>query len=193
MPYWVKVWEDILDDRWYHKQNDKTKAFIFESIILAGRGDRTGRLPCEEDIAFVTRRDINEVKKLCNYLSQSRKEDEVDKPGFLTREDGRWVVTNYAKRQAPVDAATRQREHRRRKYAERSQDVTDDNKDVTTGDVERKKDKIEKERKIEKTAYAAKVKTEYKAVLKKMARKEPLTKNDLYWTKEHKNIFGDPK
>jgi phage terminase Nu1 subunit (DNA packaging protein) len=102
--YWEKLWHDIIHDIKLGPLPDELKWRFVQLIILAGMNGDDGRLPDLSDMAWELR--LSEEKLRSDLPTLARRElVELDA-------DGRWLVTNYAKRQAAMDANERQRRHR---------------------------------------------------------------------------------
>lgn len=102
--YWEKLWHDILDDNKLGPLPGELKWRFVQLIILAGQTGEDGRLPDVPDMAWRLRLTEDQLRSDLPTLAR-RELIELDA-------DGRWFVTNYAKRQAAMDANERQRRHR---------------------------------------------------------------------------------
>ena len=88
------------------KLTDRLFRRTIELILIAGRHGEEGYLPPLDAIAWVLRCDQEQLETEMFNLAQY---------GILSQTDGRWTVTNYAKRQAPIDGNIRTQEWRKRK------------------------------------------------------------------------------
>lgn len=99
--YWIKLYQEILDDRKMCQLSDHLYRRCIELFLLAGdQDDSSGVLPPIEDIAWRLR--TNEEQLLADL-------QELAKTGIISNQNGAWVVTNFAKRQAPVEPDERMR------------------------------------------------------------------------------------
>lgn len=102
--YWEKLWHDIIDDIKLGPLPGELKWRFVQLIILAGQQGDDGRLPDVPDMAFRLR--LTEEQLRSDLPTLARRElVELDA-------DGRWLVSNYVKRQAAMDANERVRRHR---------------------------------------------------------------------------------
>ena len=95
MGYWLKLYTDILDDPKYFKLSKEARLGMYELLLVAKKienGELTGQLPCIEDIAFYTRRPVEEWQKVM---------PELVSVGIITDETIP-TITNYAKRQDTI-------------------------------------------------------------------------------------------
>lgn len=130
--YWIKLYHEILNDYKMHRLPDNLWRRTIELFLLAGDYDKEGQLPTADEIAFRLRIDPEEF---------SKEVVELIKVGILSDFGNGLIVTNFAKRQAPVSAAERKRYQRQR---DASQSQTS-HEPVTKGDI----DKIRREKKEE--------------------------------------------
>jgi hypothetical protein len=105
-----------------------------ELFRVAGETGDSGSLPALQDLAWRLRLTAEELKQDLDQLAEL---------GILECNDNHWHVTNFAKRQAPVPDAERQRQSRKRKHKAHyygDDDVTKHDTPVTDGDTIRKVD-----------------------------------------------------
>lgn len=118
--YWIKLYHEILDDPKMGRLEDRLYRRTIELFLLAGELDQDGYLPTVRDIAWRLR--IDEEQLETEMI-------ELQKVGILSVQGGRWLVTKFAERQAPMEKAEymrRLREERQREqyYQPRYQPVT---------------------------------------------------------------------
>jgi hypothetical protein len=117
--YWIKLYHEILDDPKMGRLPDRTWRRVIELFLLAGDYDEEGRLPAITDIAWRLRIDEVELLDDMELLKQV---------GIVHQDNGYWIVTKFAERQAPVDAAERarrfrDRERKRRYYSDNASET----------------------------------------------------------------------
>ena len=116
--YWLKLWFDILRDPKMGTLPDRLWRRTVELFLLAGQEGEDGWLPDIETMAWILKLS---PKALQNDLSKIAatgiiKEVELDK----------WIVTNFKKRNEPVDPAKRMKDLRQReRYDNSDEDVTE--------------------------------------------------------------------
>ena len=115
--YWVKMYVEILEDAKMGKLSDRLFRRTIELILIAGRHGEDGYLPPLDAIAWTLRCDAEQLETEMFNLAQH---------GILSQTDGRWAVTNYAKRQAPVSGNVRTQEWRKKKLKEQMSQDGDD-------------------------------------------------------------------
>lgn len=105
--YWIKLYHEILSDPKMGRLPDNLWRRTIELFLMAGEEDNQGQLPCTGDIAWRLRQPEETLEADLNRLESL---------GILTKnEDGTWLVTNFAKRQAPTETIDRVRQFRERK------------------------------------------------------------------------------
>lgn len=133
--YWIKLYHEILDDPKMGVLSDRLFRRTIEVFLLAGAEDEEGFLPSLNDMAWHLRQDPEMLETDLVELS---------KCGIISNVDGRWFVTKFAKRQAPVSDAERMRRYRERKqlqqyYEPVTRSVTKRNVDTDT-DIDTEKE-----------------------------------------------------
>ena len=118
--YWIKLWIEILSDDEMGVLPDNVWRRAVECFLMAGKIDAGGRLPPLRRMARITYRTVEDLEKELEHLINV---------GIIGKDDDGYFVVNFAKRQAPVSAARRVREHRRRqdvtkRYTGRNETVT---------------------------------------------------------------------
>lgn len=144
--YWAKLWIEMIDDRKTATLPDSSWRRFIECILLAKELDEDGFLPSIPDMAFRLRVNADALDDDLTRLALA---------GLLERrDDDRWFVTNFSKRQARVSGAervARHREAKRRKNEPESDDVTPvkqvSNDSVTNRYTEKRREEKEKEEK----------------------------------------------
>lgn len=116
--YWMKLWFDILRDPKMGMLPDRLWRRVIELFLLAGQRGEEGLLPDVPEIAWQLNRS---AQSITNDLEKIRKTGIVDING-----NGVWYVTNFKKRNAPVDSAKRIKDFRQReRYEKGNVDVTE--------------------------------------------------------------------
>ena len=104
--YWIKLYHEILDDPKMGRLPDRLWRRTIEIFLLAGDLDCDGALPTVADMAWRLRADPADLEADLIELATV---------GIVTRQDdGQWIVTQFAERQAPVSAAERGQRFRER-------------------------------------------------------------------------------
>ena len=116
--YWMKLWFDILRDPKMGMLPDRLWRRVIELFLIAGQKGEDGLLPTPAEIAW----QLNKSEKsIITDLENIRKTGIVD-----INVDGVWYVTNFKKRNAPVDSAKRIKDFRQReRYEKGNADVTE--------------------------------------------------------------------
>jgi len=114
----MKLWFDILRDPKMGMLPDRLWRRVIELFLLAGQQGEEGLLPNTSEIAW----QLNKPEKaIITDLENIRKTGIVD-----INVDGVWYVTNFKKRNAPVDSAKRIKDFRQReRYEKGNEDVTE--------------------------------------------------------------------
>lgn len=116
--YWMKLWFDILRDPKMGMLPDRLWRRVIELFLIAGQRGEEGLLPDVPEIAWQLNRS---AQSITNDLEKIRKTGIVD-----INVDGVWYVTNFKKRNAPVDSAKRIKDFRQReRYEKGNVDVTE--------------------------------------------------------------------
>lgn len=103
--YWLKLYHEILHDPKMGRLPDNIWRRAIELFLMAGELDDQGRLPCTGDIAWILKLTEEALEADMNRL---------EAVGILTKNDEGWLVTNFAKRQAPTETVDRVRQFRKR-------------------------------------------------------------------------------
>lgn len=104
--YWIKLYHEILDDPKMGRLSDRSFRRTIQLFLLAGEFDDDGYLPDLNDIAWRLRCDPEELETEMIELQNLK---------ILSKIDGRWFVTKFQDRQAPVSGAERVARYRERK------------------------------------------------------------------------------
>lgn len=108
--YWIKLYHEMLDDPKMGRLSDSAYRRCIELFLMAGRdGNDDGTLPDFDDIAWKLR-----------VSNEQLQQDlaELETAGIISIVDGSPFVTNFAKRQARISAADKQKAYRERKRLE---------------------------------------------------------------------------
>lgn len=103
--YWIKLYHEVLDDPKMGRLPDHVWRRVIELFLLAGEYDKDGELPPLGDMVWKLR---TTEEQLTADL------DVIIVTGIVTFRDNMYHVSNFAKRQAAVNPAERQRRHRER-------------------------------------------------------------------------------
>ena len=117
--YWIKLYHEILDDHKMGMLPDHLYRRVIEIFLLAGEKNEKGLLPTIEAMSWRLRTTPEELEKDLTELAEKN---------IVNKQNGNWMVTKFAERQAPMDKA----EYMRRK---REQDKRDEyyGSEVTKG------------------------------------------------------------
>ena len=96
--YWVKLYHEILDDPKMGRLSDRLYRRVIELFLVAGEYQKEGLLPKPSDVAW--RLHINEHELLSDL------QDLADL-GIVHLDNGKWIVTKFAERQAPMTSTER--------------------------------------------------------------------------------------
>jgi hypothetical protein len=123
--YWIKLYHEVLDDPKMGRLSDSAYRRCIELFLMAGRdGNDDGSLPDFDDIAWKLR--------VSNDQLQSDLA-ELEAAGIVSFVDGNPFVTNFAKRQARISNADKQKAYRERKRLEElEENYTDDTESLPT-------------------------------------------------------------
>lgn len=111
--YWIKLYHEILDDLKMGALPADLWRFTVELFLLAGELDCNGTLPNVTKIAWRLRYSVTQVETWLNELST-----ETD---IITKTEGGWIVTNFAKRQAASEVNERVKQFRERQKKQKEQ------------------------------------------------------------------------
>lgn len=134
--YWIKLYHEIIDDPKMGRLPDRTWRRTIEFFLLAGDRDDGGTLPAPTDIAWRLR--IPEAELMEDLRA-------LEAIGIMHQEDGIWIVTKFADRQAPVPASERGSRYRERQrkqeyYDEQTDDERDANESFADTDTDAEPD-----------------------------------------------------
>ncbi len=143
--YWAKMWIEMLDDRKTATLPDSSWRRFVECILLAKELDADGYLPALPDMAFRLRVDATALDDDMTRLALA---------GLVERrENDRWYVTNFSKRQAKVSGAervARHREAKRKANPTEAENVTEVKRDSNVAVTNRYTEKRREEKETEK-------------------------------------------
>jgi hypothetical protein len=103
--YWLKLYYDMLDDSKIGKLRPALRWRFIETLLVAGECDDEGNIPAIDDYAWRVRSDPETIETDFVSLADA---------GLLSQNGGKWLVTNFAKRQAPIGSTERWRQWRDR-------------------------------------------------------------------------------
>jgi len=107
--YWIKLYHEILDDPKMGTMDDHLYRRTIEMMLLAGDAQLDGLLPNVTDMSWRLRTTPEEIVTVLEQL---------EKLEIVHRAGDDWILTNFAERQAKMDAADRMRRMRDRKRKE---------------------------------------------------------------------------
>jgi DnaD/phage-associated family protein len=133
--YWIKLYHEMLHDPKMGKMSDHLYRRTIELFLMAGEEAKDGQLPSLDNMAWIFRVDPDELETDLF---------ELQKVGILSSMNGEWYVTNFVKRQEPMDKSEymqrKREENKREKYYQ----------PVTNGNTEPDKIRIEVDTESEK-------------------------------------------
>jgi hypothetical protein len=103
--YWLKLYHEMLDDPKIGQLRAALRWRFIECLLVAGECDEGGYLPDVQQYAWRVRADAETVETDFVTLADA---------GLLSQDNGQWLVTQFAERQAPVSGAERVARHRER-------------------------------------------------------------------------------
>ena len=104
--YWIKLYHEILRDPKMGLLDDHTWRRSIELFLIAGERNEEGRLPSTSDTAWMLRTSEQDLQESLEKLTEL---------GIAQQDEAGWLISNFAKRQAPLSAAERMRLYRKRK------------------------------------------------------------------------------
>lgn len=129
----MKLWFDILRDPKMGMLPDRQWRRVIELFLIAGQDGEDGLLPDISEIAWRLNRS---TKTIITDLENIKKTGIVDQLA-----DGRWIVTNFKKRNEPVDPAKRLKDFRvRDRYEECNANETQRYKKCNADETELKRE-----------------------------------------------------
>jgi hypothetical protein len=105
--YWLKLWFDILNDPKVQILDDHTWRRFVEILLIAGMENEGGFLPTPAEMAWKLRTTTEDIESVLNILMKLRKP-------IIVKENNRFKIKNFEKRQAKISGADRQRGYRER-------------------------------------------------------------------------------
>ena len=116
--YWMKLWFDILRDPKMGMLPDRLWRRVIELFLLAGQNGEDGLLPDVATIAWQLNKPVSAIKTDLEKIAEIGIVQEI--------EEGRWIVTNFKKRNEPVTSAKRMKDFRmRERYEKSDENVTE--------------------------------------------------------------------
>lgn len=120
--YWIKLYIEILDDPKMATLPDRLWRRVIELFLCAGRLHKNGELPDTKQLAWLMRIPTDELDLDLKQIATT---------GIVEQTQGGWIIPKFAKRQAPVTDAERQRQHRDRMHQQQYYgDVTNSSRSV---------------------------------------------------------------
>ena len=115
--YWMKLWFDILRDPKMGMLPDRLWRRVIELFLLAGEKGDEGLLPDVATIAWQLNKPATAIVTDLNKIAETGIVSEI--------ESGKWIVTNFQKRNAPVENTKRVKDFRtRERYEKSNENVT---------------------------------------------------------------------
>jgi len=116
--YWMKLWFDILRDPKMGMLPDRLWRRVIELFLLAGQNGEDGLLPEVATIAWQLNKSVPAIVTDLQKIAEVGIVQEI--------EEGRWIVTNFKKRNEPVDSRKRIKDFRQReRYKKGNADETE--------------------------------------------------------------------
>ena len=109
--YWMKLWFDILRDPKMGMLPDRLWRRVIELFLLAGQNGEDGLLPEVATIAWQLNKSVPAIVTDLQKIAEVGIVQEI--------EEGRWIVTNFKKRNKPVDSVKRIKDFRQRERYEK--------------------------------------------------------------------------
>ncbi|NLS78954.1 MAG: hypothetical protein GXY76_17015 [Chloroflexi bacterium] len=131
MKYWIKLYHEILDDPKMGRLSDRLFRRCIEMFLLAGKHDEDGSLPKLDEMAWMLRLGVEELRADVDALAEQ---------GIITKDEDGYFVTHFAERQAAATGSERIRRYRERlhrgQYTSNVTVTSDVTKSVTNRCVE---------------------------------------------------------
>jgi len=159
--YWLKLYYEMLDDSKIGQLRPALRWRFIECLLVAGECDEDGYLPPPAQYAWRVRDSVETVETDFVQLAEG---------GVLSQDGGRWLVTKFAERQAPVSGAERVARHRERQrkeqyYGNKSKRDSNDTVTIRYTDTDTDIDKIRVD--SDKTALTRRnIPAEYQEIIK---------------------------
>ena len=116
--YWMKLWFDILRDPKMGMLPDRLWRRVIELFLLAGQNGEDGLLPDVPTIAWQLNKPVTAIVADLNKIAEVGIVQEI--------QEGKWFVTNFKKRNEPVDSRKRIKDFRQReRYEKGNENVTE--------------------------------------------------------------------
>ncbi len=123
--YWIKLYNEILDDPKMAVLPDRLWRRIIELFLLAGKLHKDGELPETNQIAWALRMSTDDLAMDLQQIANTR---------IIKRTINGWIIPQFAKRQAAASDAERKQQERKRKQADQyyqNENVTNQSRNVT--------------------------------------------------------------
>ena len=121
--YWIKLYHEILRDPKMGLLDDHVWRRTIELFLIAGEIKDDGRLPAVADTAWLLRTSEQDLQEVLAKLAEI---------GITQQDEDGWMISNFAKRQAPLTSAERMRLHRQRKQTQSNPSAREGAKSQTT-------------------------------------------------------------
>lgn len=156
---WIKLYHEILSDPKMGKMSDHLYRRTIEIFLIAGQEERDGYLPSINDIAWLLRTNVTDIKKVLDELRTL----DIVSIDLTESGPGGYYVTNFVERQSQqLSDAERAKKYRDNKKAsrnlsdERSENVTIDKRREDIDKIRKDKEEIrEREEKTENVTQAS--------------------------------------
>lgn len=135
--YWIKAYVEILDDPKMGHLPDRAWRRAMELFLVAGELNRDGWIPETDELAWRLRCDRDELVEDLATL---------ERVNIIVPNGHGWTVRQFAQRQAPVNAADRQRHHRNSQKRSKYYGHEPSHSSVTKRDTESEKIREERDR-----------------------------------------------
>jgi hypothetical protein len=123
--YWIKLYEEILDDSKMAVLPDRLWRRVIELFLLAGRYYKDGQLPDTNELCWALRMPMEELDLDIKQIAQT---------GIIKKNERGWLVVNFKKRQVKMTPAEKMRLYRER--LQQDQYYGDDNDNVTLSNTD---------------------------------------------------------
>jgi len=181
--YWAKIYIEVLDDPKMGRLTDRLWRRTFELILQAKEYNRDGQLPSVKDMAWRLRINADELETdLADLASE----------GIVHKENDRWIVTNFVKRQGPVPSTERWHQWRDRQRKEEYYQTNDKHKSNATQTKRLTDTEEEEDKETEEETEGNGIDTAYAIYEKEIGIITPFISDDIeaYWNDIPPNCRG---